>query len=189
MSICYSIAVIFFLPAYFAVKFIKASNRADETKGYWTLTEFGETTVFKCYSLILLVFETIIPLLILIILNVATLYTFNKLMTNKQRRTSQSSDNRNALKANGRFTVLIIALTFICIVTRVFDSSSAIYYRVNLFFDVQLSDLQLALIICLKHIFLFLLFTAHSLDGLMYYIYDKKMSSIFRFSKRSSLIR
>ena len=144
--------------------------------GFWTLTEFGLSTFFKVYSLILLLFETIIPLGVLITMSVISLRKFRKLMISKR---SISMDGSYIIAAEMNFTRLIIALTSICILTRTFDSIMAIYYREKLFFDIKFSETLDAMLYFIKHISTGLLFGAHSLDGLLYYSYDIQMKRLF----------
>ena len=182
MITCYSVASVFFIPGFFAIKFQKMSTMPDEVQsnkimGYWTLTEFGLSTFFKVYSLILLLFETIIPLGVLITMSVISLRKFRKIMVRKR---SIKNDKKNfIIAAEMNFTRLIIALTSICILTRTFDSIMAIYYREKLFFDIKFSETLDAMLYFIKHISTGLLFGAHSLDGLLYYSYDIQMKRLF----------
>jgi len=178
---CYSVASVFFIPGFFAIKFQKISILPDDVQsnkimGFWTLTEFGLSTFFKVYSLILLLFETIIPLGVLITMSVISLRKFRKLMISKR---SISMDGSYIIAAEMNFTRLIIALTSICILTRTFDSIMAIYYREKLFFDIKFSETLDAMLYFIKHISTGLLFGAHSLDGLLYYSYDIQMKRLF----------
>ena len=181
MITCYSVASVFFIPGFFAIKFQKNSILPDDVQsnkimGFWTLTEFGLSTFFKVYSLILLLFETIIPLGVLITISVISLRKFRKLMISKR---SISMDGSYIIAAEMNFTRLIIALTSICILTRTFDSIMAIYYREKLFFDIKFSETLDAMLYFIKHISTGLLFGAHSLDGLLYYSYDIQMKRLF----------
>ncbi len=181
MITCYSVASVFFIPGFFAIKFQKISILPDDVQsnkimGFWTLTEFGLSTFFKVYSLILLLFETIIPLGVLITMSVISLRKFRKLMISKR---SISMDGSYIIAAEMNFTRLIIALTSICILTRTFDSIMAIYYREKLFFDIKFSETLDAMLYFIKHISTGLLFGAHSLDGLLYYSYDIQMKRLF----------
>jgi hypothetical protein len=160
----FSFSVIVITPAYFAIEVKKISDMPTETKGFWTFNYFGQTSFFKYYSVILLLFETVIPITILTLFNVMSVHKFRKLMKQKMRIQQNKNRIKKAEKANLRFTKLIIALTFICIVTRTIDSSSSIFLRMTLLFKIDLTENQTALLNLVKIICMGLLFSAHALD-------------------------
>lgn len=159
------------VPFYFGVQVVKSSD--SPTSGYWTLTEFGETSFFKIYSVLIMLIESVIPLITLMVLNKISLAKFKIIMW------MVVQDNRRADQANNRFTKLILTLTFICIVTRSFDIAITIYNRAKLFFRIELTEDLNALLRLVRNVSYLLVFAAHALDGLLYYFSDKKMKSIF----------
>jgi len=173
----FSIAIIVSIPAYFALKFEKISDLPTETKGFWTFSNFGETNIFRYYVLILMLFETVIPITILAVFNLLSVHRFKKIMKEKIRR---QQENKRAEKANIRFTKLIIALTFICIVIRSIDSCSAILYRMILFFRINLTEDQSAVMYLVKHSLLALMFISHALDCSLYYMFDNQIKTLFK---------
>ncbi len=179
----FSIAFLSIIPAYFALKFEKVSDSPTETKGFWTFSYFGETNIFRYYVLIMLLFEIVIPITILTVFNLLSVHRFKKIMREKIRRQKDNKKNKTAEKAekaNIRFTKLIIALTFICIVIRSIDSCSSVFYRLILFYKINLTEDQSAVMYLVKHSVLALMFGAHALDCLLYYIYDKQIKALFK---------
>ena len=88
-------------------------------------------------------------------------------------------DNRRADQANNRFTKLTITLTFICIVARTFDTIIAIFNRLRLVYGWILSDDLEALLKLVRAVSYFISFSAHALDGILYYFFDKKIKGLF----------
>jgi hypothetical protein len=152
------------------------SNSKTETEGYWRLTDFGNSNFFKAYSVLILLLETIVPLVILLVFNIITLIKFKSIMSKKKRLTNTKT---KAKKATIKFTKLILALTFICILARTFDNITAIFKRLKTFYYFQISDEFTALIDLNKQIAYALLFAVHALDGILYFIYDKEIKRVF----------
>lgn len=163
-------------PVYFSFKIVKLSDASNETEAYWTLTDFGKSRYWKAYTIFVLVFEFVIPLASLTILNCFSIYKYKQIMRNK-RRLAQAADKR-INEAERRFTRLIITLSLILIVTRTFDTATSIFYRSTLFGYITLSDEMKALVKMIKAISFLMLIAAHAFDGLLYYFYDLKMRSL-----------
>ena len=176
LFICFSSPIILIIPAYFAVKVMKSLD-ADNATAYWTLTDFGKTPFFKLYAVLLLLLENVLPLILLIVMNLINHFKFKSIMKRKVQVISDA--DVRADKANNRFTKLIITLTFICIVTRSFDTLFAVYNRVRLFFGIVLSDELEALLNLLRACSFFLLFGGHACDGILYFFFDKNLKSLF----------
>lgn len=182
LLICYSGPILAVLPIYFGVNIVKLTDSPvseAETKGYWALNEFGNTTLFKSYAVMALLFEYLTPLPMLITLNILTVIKFKKVMANKIEVVGRSSETQRAEKAMIRFTRLIITLTFINIVTRTLDSCITVFFRFKIFFNVKISDEVDAILDLARYVSLIPFFGAHALDGVLYYIYDKNMRSLF----------
>ena len=133
--------------------------------------------------------ESLVPLVSLIVLNKISLSKFKRIMW------MVVLDNKRADRANNRFTKLIITLTFICIVTRSFDTVMSLSHRAVLFFRIDLTEDLNALLRLFRNVSYLLVFGSHACDGVLYYFYDKKMKSLFRrkpvpaSSKIGSVIR
>ena len=173
LFICFAVSTTILLPAFLAIKVVKSSDSPTETKGYWELNAFGQTAFFKIYSVLLLLVENIIPLITLIVLNKKALSKFKKVMW------MVVLDNRRADRANIRFTRLTFTLTFICIAVRTLDTIIGVFNRGTLVFSWKLSYEQDALLRFIRTISFFFLFGAHAFDNILYFIYDKKLKSLF----------
>lgn len=162
-----------------AVEVVKLSNSPYETRGYWTLNEFGKTKFFGVYALVIILLEFVIPLAILIILNLKSLVIFRRMLgmlAINNRRADQ--EMRRFLDFNTRFTKLVIILTFICIITRTFDLMVNLGHRAVLLFFPDASEELVELFLFLRTVNFLVLITAHALDGLLYYLYDAQMRSL-----------
>ena len=165
------------IPGYFGVKVVKASDSPTETEGYWTLTEFGQTGIFKIFGVVSLASESILPLISLIVMNTIALVKFRKI----KREIADNIDERIQDTLN-RYTKLIIILTFIVIITRTFDTTVATFRRIKMMIWIVVADDYEALLKLTRNIGYLLLFAEHALDGLLYYIFDKNMRQFLKGS-------
>ncbi len=175
---CYLVPILLVIPIPFAITIRKVSDSPTETLGLWTLTDFGNTLFFKVYSVCTLFLESILPLILLISLNTIVHTRFKKLMA-KKSKALQKQSQKKAEKANNTFTRLIITLTFICIVSRTFDTSIDVFVRAKIFFHFPLSDELYAMAYFIRYVAIFVLLTSHALDGLLYYFFDRNFRALF----------
>lgn len=156
---------------------MKLSNSPNETRGYWTLNEFGKTKFFGVYALVIILLEFVIPLAMLIVLNLKSLIIFRRMLGMLANRRADQ-ETRRFLDFNTRFTKLVIILTFICILTRTFDMMVNLGHRAVLLFFPDASDELVELFLFLRTVNFLVLITAHAFDGLFYYLYDAKMRNL-----------
>lgn len=169
MFICFSLPIIVCIPIYFAFQV----NKCSATKGFLTLTEFGETVIYQYYFICLIFLENIVPVVSLILLNTTFLV---RLKTVKNGLRSNGNEaGFNSVKITT--TKLIIFLTFICIVTRAFDLTVVITNRLRFSSFFSPTDEMVAAIKLLRSISYFLLVAAHALEGILYYCYDRSIWS------------
>ena len=176
---CFVVPIIFLSPFPIALQITKVSNSSTETMGYWTLNDIGKTLWFRLYSVIILFIEFVLPVLTLCFNNLISWVKFRNAIKRK-KRIKGKQDRVIDREANIRFTKMILVLTLICIVTRFIDAVIAIFYRIKLFFELQFSDESTALLELFRVIGWFLLFTAHALDGLIYFFYDINFRNAFK---------
>jgi hypothetical protein len=165
---------------------VKLSNSPTETNGYLMFSESSKNIINSLVAPMGVLFlEIVLPILHLTTFNIVALHRFKKVIDNKRKvlndPSGKSKRNKLTEKANHRFTRLIITLSFICILTRVFDLLTAIFYRLRLkgFLDDFLSNENNALLFLLKQTSFMLLFWSHALDGVLYFFYDKQMESLW----------
>lgn len=175
------IPILIVIPVYSAVEIVKLTDSPAENGGFWTLNDFGQCTPFKVYAIVTLLLENVIPVVTLIVLNTITLLKFKRMIwTVLADNRLTNLDASRFSDFNYRYTKLITALTFICIVTRLFDSYVDITNRMRLFCRLVLSDELDALVLFVRAIAFLQLFTVHSLDGILYFVYDKKLKNLFQ---------
>jgi hypothetical protein len=113
-----------------------------------------------------------LPIIIIFILNVASVLKFKSHMRAHARLTQKQLESR---KADIRLTRLIIFLTAICIVTRILDLIVNVFFRLT-YIEVSLfsstEQLFIKLFVNIKNIFLFMV---QALDGLVIITMDKNV--------------
>ena len=108
----------------------------------------------------LLMAESVLPVISLTVTNIIAVVKFRNVMKKKRE--------------------IAITLTFICVIARTFDATFAIFSRVRLFLEIVVSDELEALFGLFRGISFAVMFTEHALDGVLYYIFDKNMRTIFK---------
>lgn len=191
--------MITYIPNSFAFQIRKLTDSPIETRGYWTKTDFGRTNIFKIYIILIYLFKGILPLVMLISFNLKSLLRFKTLLEtieggNNQCNVSmisfredQNQDGHMVAikKLNTRFTRMVISLTFICILTRFFDVAVGSFFVQKIVFSVDFINVFLEQLLLALNVFV--LITAHALDGLLYYYYDENMKGLLIISVRSKL--
>lgn len=179
LFICFLIPVIVNSPAYSAVEVVKLSGSSNVTRGYWTLNYFGQSSLFKVYATSSLLFEGLVPLIMITFLNKKTLTLFKEMVKAMEYENTMSSLAVRRIEAfKIRFTKMITALTFISISTRTIDVTVNITYRLILLWYPAIYVEYAPLIMFFKNANFLIMFFAHSFDGLVYYIYDGHMKML-----------
>lgn len=178
---------------------MKLTDSPIETRGYWTKTDFGRTNIFKIYIILIFCFKNILSLVTLITFNLKSLIRFKTLLETVEGdnnqctvsmisfREDQNQDGHRVAikKVNARFTKMVISLTFICISTRFFDLAVCGFFTQRIVFSVDLINDFLEQLLSALNVFV--LITAHALDGLLYYYYDENMKMLLIECVRSKL--
>ena len=176
---------IIFIPTYFGFEInrVLEATKPNETEAYFQLgiSDFGQTVYFKIFGITLAILESVVPLVSLSVLSLASLFKFRKVMNEKKRLTIIADTNElmtermvHIDQASIRITKLIIALTLIQILTRLFDASTTILARLSITYD-EAKTLCDSLPMSLKKLSQFLLISVHSLDGVFYFVYDNQL--------------
>lgn len=114
---------------------------------------------------------SLLPTLLLILLNIISLVRF-KMVTRRMRPTSFLRCVEIQLVR------LVLILTFICIFTRVFDLLTSFQSRFAIFLGIQSSNVMSSFELLLNQVANFCLFSAHALDGLFCYYYDRHLKQV-----------
>lgn len=165
---CFSVPLASYIPFYFAFKIMPKGDENLYTIG---LTELGENMFFKLYLAFLFLLEDIFLIISLTSLNFIALFKFRKMM--KEKRRVLVTEKRHIHKAQIRFTKLILALTFICILTRFSDTVVAIL-------NVAAAEAAYDIKEVLRTLSFFLLIASHALDGILYFTYDMQLGKVLR---------
>ena len=163
------IPLILSIPYYAGIEVVKASNSPTETAGYWRLTAFGKT--IQLYALVVLFFESLIPTLLLVVLNIISLIRF-KMMMNRVTPTALMRH------VEIKLVRLVLILTFICIFTRMLDNLTEFFARGLFVLGTQLSSEMESLRILSRQTAIFFLFGAHALDSILCYFYDRHLKYV-----------
>lgn len=127
------------------------------------MTSFGETIYFQLYALAVLFLESLIPTILLFILNIISLIKFKMMLS----RVTPSLLMRHV---EIKLVRLVLSLTFICIFTRMLDNLTEFFARGLFVLEIQLSSEMESLRILSRQTAIFFLFGAHALDGIVCYI-------------------
>lgn len=132
------------------------------------MTDFGELKYLKVYFFSEVFIESVIPTLLLIILNIISLVKF-KIVIN---RVAQIPYIRNV-----EINLVKLALfhTFICICVRLLDIAPELIIRFQILFNIQSSNEMESLRLLLKQSANFILFGAHAFDSILFYFYDSNL--------------
>ncbi len=169
MLICFVLPIILVGPGFLAFQVVKSSNRTNETNGYLTTTEFGSTKFFQMYFIIVLLFESVIAVVILLVLNVISLVRLKN-----QLAVVRNDVSYQTIKV--QITKLIILLTFICVLTRTIDLAITIIVRLNMS-ALNLTNESDFFLLLSRSVAYFQLLLAHAFDGVFYYSYDNLLKS------------
>jgi len=127
-------------------------------------TNFGSSRIFSIYLIGIFVIEDVIPVIIISILNVASVLKFKFYMEVHGRLTQKQVE---AKKAELRLTRLVIFLTAICIVSRLLDLVSTVFNRLTFIDESLFSTSDKILIRFFINIKNILLYMVQALDGLV----------------------
>ena len=163
------------IPSFFSLS-IEQVNHTDVY--YWTTTAFGFSKLFLFYSLLALVFESIIPTILLIAFNIVVLFKYKRRSKFIISLNIQSVDTIK--KSENRFTKMIIIITGVYSITHFFDLLSSIANRVVSYTDFQFSDQTKSIVFssrALAYLFLYLQFV---FNLFIYVSIDPNLRKIFK---------
>ncbi|MFT4802063.1 MAG: hypothetical protein ACI93N_001838 [Flavobacteriaceae bacterium] len=164
LVICYGIGITLFVPLYFV---------NDNGGGYdsWKSNVLG-----SIYLIVLLFLECVIPVLVLTILNLTSVYKFRKIMRMRGHLISYKTKER---KIEIRTTKIVILLTLVCIITRAFDMFCEARIRIGWFKLVEYSAEEKVENELISHISKLFMNCAHAFEGIVYFTMDKNLKNMF----------
>jgi hypothetical protein len=181
--ICFSVSLIIFVPCLFAVYVVKVPLNG---KFKLTLNFFGSSIYFKLYFFLAFLFDTVMPLLTLLLVNIVSVFKFENVMERHADLTGNQIETR---KAERRFTILVFLLSAITSVTRIIDMVTSIFNRISIISPSTFEQGTLELIIFSKSTSVFFINVALAFDALVFLRMDKKVwSLILSFTRRSNRV-
>lgn len=159
------------IPVYLA---IDISPVNDSSLLYrWELSAFGNTFGFKMYSVVSLLFETILPITGLTTMSILTIRAYRTRMRNQAEFMSTSINRLQNLEI--RFSRIIVILTLLFIISRTGDSAVSIGMRSIVYFKIDYTTESGLIVNFFRQLTLFFYFSVHSFNGLIYLVIDKKL--------------
>jgi hypothetical protein len=162
-------------PIFFTAN-IQALNGTNQNIFYMATTEFGKSKFYAYYSIIILVLETVLPILLLLLFSFLNVREIKKLM--KKKLEIIGKQNEIIKQSEIRFTKMIIILAFFFLITHTLDTISAISVRLVTIWAFELSPAKLSLINLLRQIANFLLFGQYLIGVFIYTSTDKNINSL-----------
>ena len=172
LFICCSIAIIIQIPNYFAFFIYRTGSGLYA----WSLNQFGLSTLYFYYYLILITCEYGITLIISIVMSCLLIYEFRRFSKRKFTLTK----NLLVQKREIRVTKFVFALTALNLFTELFSLSNTILLLINDLFQVKIFvDNNLLLDFYYAFVAL-VIFTIHSIEGILIFPHDNTMRSTTR---------
>ena len=140
---------------------------------YWAWTDIAKTNYFIVYFLLVLLFENILPLIILLTMSILSHYEYKKRIGIKSKITIQSINNLKKLENS--YTRITIILTVIIIISRIFDFVIGLSIRGIKIFNLKLNENTVSTINLIRQIVFLLYFGLHSINGILYVQADKNL--------------
>ena len=130
ISLKYYVPVLFGFPILFSVPFYlsRTIQLRSSNVYFMALNNFGQSTLFIYYYLLLFVIESILPMILLTILSFLNIIEFKKLMQRKLTVTAKKHSQKIKL-TELKFAKVILILTALFMLVRVLDLTSGILYR------------------------------------------------------------
>ena len=172
LSIFFSSSFIVLLPPYFSLEI----KETDTNLYSLDLNEFGRTNFYKIYVISAFVLESFIPLLFACSLSFIALNGFRKLSKKKSQLLNKSDSIKQ--KKNLHFTRIILIITLIFVFTRVFDLVSFTIMKIYYIYNLQPLRLVSSLINFFLQLNYFCMFLSHSMNGILFGIYDRNLFKI-----------
>ncbi len=169
LFVCLFPPAVLTVPAHLAVRIVAGSTNQTYIK---ELTQFGSSKTLLVYSVLVFLFESVIPCVVMIFLNCVSNYKFRDLMYRHAHLTKNKTESK---KAEIRFTKMIFILTSICILSTFLDLVTTLLARLipqdtSLFSPTFVKALAFA-----KSVTNLLVYSVHALDGIIYLKLDKNL--------------
>ena len=170
--------LMFMVPTYLTIEIVPV----EEGFYTWTLSDFGKNKFVPFFFIFQMIFDTVIPILLLVILTVLSVVRFEKFALYKKVTLERSYYT----KSNRRFSAIVIVMTCVFILTRSIDMIGIVGVRMMGFGFFKVTQQIHSEINFFRMISMVLTFTAHSFNGLLFFAFDKNLNRSVRASFRNS---
>ncbi len=165
------------LPLYFTFEIVPM-NKNSTDKYMMETTKFGKTTIMAFYSIVLLILESVVPIILNAVLAILIILKFKDVISKKI-----ALNSRNRLKLSERemnFTKITTLITIIFTILKIFDFMSSTPMRFLTFFSTSLSDRLISVFNFIK-VFVFLLtYLQYTFNIFIYLLIDKNFFKVFK---------
>jgi len=169
LAICYVFSVSLYVPAYFSLRLEAVDSNGEFA---YKLTDFGQSTVYKCYAAGTFLLETILGVCTLGYLNVLSAMRFREKMIRKGHLLRNRTDTK---QKEVMYTKMILILTTVCFTTRLLDAVTGTFARTMALNIFEFSDeTKYRMTLCYE-ISLTLLLAAHAFDNCLYLLMDPNL--------------
>jgi len=168
LFISFFVAFSISLPLYFTADIIKGKTNGTFAK---QASEFGSSQFLTYYSIFILVL-TVASILVLIFINVVSIYKFKIFL---ERHAHLTNNQTQARKKEIKFTKMTFILTSICVLSRTFDLIAIFLNRPVNLNSAQFSTDYFKLTNLLRDAATLFLYAVHAFDGLFYLKMDTNL--------------
>ena len=153
--------ILLFMPAYFAINIVPDKKTHDELYT-WNLNDFGNTTIFKLYTIVMLVPEILIPVITLTVMSILTIRAYNKRIENQAEFMTTSIQHLQKLEK--RYTRIAVILTILFVFSRTADAIVAVFMRLYGFFYIEYEN-SASMLNMFRQLTLFMSFCMHAFSN------------------------
>ena len=163
------------IPSFFAIE-IQPEEKGD--LHYWRVSKFGKTIMMKAYAILCILPETVVPSIVLVVMNIVTLRAFKKRLKIKARIKKQQKIMFK--KSEIRYTRIILIMSTLFVITRLGDSIGSFINRSIILLEFDKESNQVSIANCFRQITIFFYFSLHSFDMLLFAIMDTRFSGLVK---------
>ncbi len=164
------ISLIICSPSYFAINVLNGSDGNFKI----AFNNFGQSPVFQVYIFVVYLFESIIPLVIFLFLNIASILKFKNVMNNHANLTRNQI---KAIKAEKSFTKMTLIISSFTSVVRLIDLFSTLANRIIIISPSTFSKFS-DYILFGRSISSLIINLTLALDGLVYLSMDNNIRAL-----------
>jgi len=170
------VSIALYVPGMFAFGITSPDVNGMST---WYIEKIGYNTYYITYVLVLFIFDTIAPPIVLSILGFMSLKKF-RLALDLKAKVSSQSNSQTRRKQENRFTKLTIILTSACVIYRTIDCLTGVVLRIGNFVFINYSLETMAIIGVSRDISLFIIVAAHTFDNFIIFKMDSNLNLILK---------